>query len=132
MSPSTTNTEDLTALPDLSIDSINDLAATFLAIHAVNRSLLGVPAISMLHALTRLTKQSTNEPTLDIGSINIPNHLPKGLSVQSDEKDILCERYKYHKFQQLYEHDLGYITSWIISKSIANDEENYARENFYE
>lgn len=77
-----TKTANPTALPDLSIDSINDLAATFMALNAINRSLIDVPTRYLRHKVILLTKQSTNNPTLDIGSSNISAHLPHGSPLQ--------------------------------------------------
>lgn len=78
-----------------------------------------------------LTKASTNDPKLDIFYRNISTHIEEGVSVQSDEQEILHDIYKTQKGQQLYEHEHGSITSWLIAKSNKDQKDNYRWENCY-
>lgn len=123
---------DNLSLPDLSLDSDQDAAALYLSHIAINRNILDVDPSSIKHAVSLLTNSTTNDPTLDIGETNIPDKLPTGASVQSDEQAILRTAYSTMKGKQMYEHELGSIPSWIITKAIQNEKDNYLREGCYE
>lgn len=74
--------DEANTFPDLVINSLNDLVAMYLFIHSINRSLLYLPTSAILHAVTPLSKYSTNDTTLDIVDMNVPSHLPEGFTVQ--------------------------------------------------
>lgn len=116
---------EINHLPDLGIHSAIDLDASYLVRYAINRSLLDVSVSAIHHAVTMLTKASTNDPKLDIFYRNISTHIEEGVSVQSDEQEILHDIYKTQKGQQLYEHEHGSITSWLIAKSNKDQKDNY-------